>query len=76
MSKPLTPGPGTQQEKVIHLRLLGYSVQETAKQLGLSPSTVKTHCSLAFKRMDVHSIGQYRRKLESIGKETATNDQC
>lgn len=57
------------ETEVIVLRHLtgGLSVRETADALGLSPNTIKTHCSHAYRKLGVSSRTEARAALRARG---------
>lgn len=55
----LTP----RQKEIAALVCLGYTNQEIAVRLSISPETVKTHVRAILQRFDAHSKAELRRRL-------------
>jgi DNA-binding CsgD family transcriptional regulator len=53
-TKPLTPA----QRAVLAYAASGYSTKETAKRLGISNDTVRTHRQAAIRRLQARNITQ------------------
>ena len=43
------------------MRLKGFLVKEIAGEIGISETTVKTHLSIAYAKLNVHNVGELSR---------------
>lgn len=76
-NSPVTEGEQTlgltpRELDVFRLLLEGYTLQETANQLGVKYSTANTHMTAIYKKLDVNSRAELIIRYRDFEKENET----